>query len=766
MLRAASLPGQTFSRLSLRVQAALCRLPQTRPVSLSLSRETDESNELSDPVQHPHLNHVRPGRFQSNAGVSTHRQNLPDTPGTQPWNGSGITEDANGSSQHHPILNQASVLSSSTAGLLLVELATLTSDLRRMRSEKDVMEAWDMYQQLQERLSNVDPFSGDTKLLYTSLHHLIRLLSTTTPRSKVMCSRIISVLSTLRQVGGGIHKWELKLLYAIVKEQNLHPRDLGHLEDLVVDTLPPADPGALNSNIPHPISTSGRGNILSLLFDVPPKDLFEIDFTSEFQSPILVAPVPATFAQGHERARLLNVIGRTQSFHEAWVAYCQFTSRRLAEDPALNKYPSRHLHRMVSLLATIKPRTRKVYLALVSIISTLRASGHLVYTWEWNFLLDASAKGWRKTRVEDYKTSLRVFNDMVAYQREVRESGGEPPVDQNVRASSHDEESIPTQHNLTPDIYSYTTLISHAARTLSPQALEHARSLLNSSGINPNHVTLLSQLRFHTYHNQMYGVRRTISEIRDGGFTLEIHEVNSIIWAFARNEHLEVAEAIYRVLRNNAYVNGSDDGTFDGADEGIAATVKFLDEMEKIVIPPTVVPDSVTYTTLVQSYAYQGDLTRSLQILTDMLSSPDPLATWKGEAGVKARFQPVMQIYRALFLGFYRHGVGPTGRAARHPSHHRSRGIDGPKLDWNLRNLYALYKRFLELPADQKPRERTLYWLIMAFEKCSGGNYWKMREVWMALERKWGRRWGPGLCGIRSRIYDNTKQPEAPRTGR
>jgi pentatricopeptide repeat protein len=278
----------------------------------------------------------------------------------------------------------------------------------------------------------------------------------------------------------------------------------------------------------------------------------------------------------------------------------------------------------------------------------------------------------------------------------------------------------------------------------------------------PNHVTLLSQLRFHTYHNQMYGVRRTITEIRDGGFILDIHEVNSIIWAFARNEHLEVAEAIYRVLRNNAYVNGSDDGTFDGADEDIAATVKFLDEMENIVIPPTVVPDRTTYTTLVQSYAYRGDLTRSLQILKDMLSSPDPLATWKGEAGATVRFPPTMQIYRALFLGFYRHGVGPKERAASHPGRHGPRGIDRPGLDWDLHNLHALYKRFLEQPADQRPGERTVYWLIMAFEKCSGGDYWRMRKVWMALERKWGRRWCRWLCGVRSRIYDNTKHPDTP----
>ena len=754
MLRAASLPGQTLSRIALRVQAVPCRLPQTGRVHFSNPGETDESRKHPDPVPFPHPTHVHLGRLQTGVSASTRERDPRNTSGTQQLRGFGITEDVHDSAHHFPALDHPP-RSSSTDGLpppQTVELSTLTPDLERMRSERDVMEAWEIYQRLQNPLANVNRSGGDRILLYTSLHHLIKLLSAITPRSEVLCSRIISAMSTLQQVGGGIRRGQRQLLRVIVKEQNIHPQSLEHLKDLIVDTLPlAADPGASNTAPPTPVSPSGDEHSPP---GIPPQDLVEVDPSEA----ILIAPIPTTFTQDDERALLLNVIGTTQSFNEAWDAYRAFSFHPLAEDPTLNKYPSRHLHRLVSLLATTRPRTRKVYLSLVSIMSTLRASGHLIYPWEWNLLMDASAKGWRKTRFEDYKTSLQVFNDMLAYQKEVQESHGSQHIGRNVRSSSHDEETIVARNNLAPDIYSYTTLISHAARTQSPQALKHARSLLDSSGIIPNRVTLLAQLHLHTNHNQMFGVRNTIAEILDRGFTLDIRAVNSIIWAFARNEYMEVAEAIYQVLRSNIDVDGP-------VDEEIATTAKFLGEMENIVIPPTVIPDRITYTILIQSYAYQGDLTRTLQVFADMLSSPDPFAIWRGEVGAKARFLPVMPIFRAIFLGFCRHGVDTARPFAHRRCHDRPRRARGPGVDWNLDNLHAIYNGFLELPADRKPEDRVVYWLITAFERCSGGDYWRMREVWTTLEGRWGDRWGSRLRRVRRTVYHNTEHTEVGSVG-
>lgn len=688
-------------------------------------------------------------------------QDLKRTSGTRRRRGSGITEDVHDLTDHFSTLDQPSSGPSSTVGSSApqtVELSTLTSDLKRMRLERDVMEAWAIYQKLQEPLSNVNRSGGDTTLLYTSLHRLIRLLSATTPPSEFVCSRIISVMSTLQRVGGKIYKWERRLLCAIVQKQNLHPQSLGRLKVFVVDRLPSAfDPGA-SVTIPATPASIDEDK-LSSPSGVPLQDLSEIASSVEFQSPILVAPIPTTFAQDHERARLLDVMGTTQSFNEAWNAYRAFSSLPLAEDPSLNKYPSRHLHRLVSLLATIRPRTRKIYLSLVSIISTLHASKYLIYTWEWNLLMDASAKGWRITRFEDYKTSLRVFNDMLAYQKGVLEPDPPQHTDQKCLPSSQG--SIPLHDDFAPDIYSYTTLIAHAARTLSPQALDHARSLLDSAGIKPNQVTLLAQLRLHTSHNQMFGIRRTIAEIRDRGFVLDVYGVNSIIWAFARNGHMEVARAIYRILRSNVDADGFDD---DIPGE-IVSAIRFLDEVENITIPPSMVPDRITYTILIQSYAYQGDLTRTLQVLADMLSSPDPVAVWEGGGGAGPRFPVVMQIFRAIFLGFYRHGVDPPRSLAPQRAPNRPRGCHGPDLDWNLDNLYAIYKAFVELPTNRKPTDQVVYWLMRAFEKCSGDDYWKMRRVWETLERRWGDRWGSRVQRVRMRIYYNTKHVEIAGVG-
>jgi pentatricopeptide repeat protein len=215
---------------------------------------------------------------------------------------------------------------------------------------------------------------------------------------------------------------------------------------------------------------------------------------------------------------------------------------------------------------------------------------------------------------------------------------------------------------------------------------------------------------------------------------------------------MDVAEAIYRLLRNNVVPEDP-----DPSEDGIEATARFLEESENIVVPPRMVPDKVTYTILIQCCAYQGDLTRTLQIFIDMLSSPDPVAIWRGEDGSSARFVPVLPIYRAIFLGFYRHGADPR----RPASATNSRQFSTNKTPWNADNLYAVYKSFLQLPRDQKPGDRVIYWLIMAFAKSTGYDTGKLRKVWKRLEKRFGNNWGLRLQRVRKSIYGNTEHTKA-----
>lgn len=214
---------------------------------------------------------------------------------------------------------------------------------------------------------------------------------------------------------------------------------------------------------------------------------------------------------------------------------------------------------------------------------------------------------------------------------------------------------------------------------------------------------------------------------------------------------MDVAEAIYRLLRNNVSPEEPDSGP-----DSIEATARLLDETENVIVPKSMVPDRITYTLLIQCYAYQGDLTRTLQIFMDMLSSPDPIAIWRGEDGTQARFVPVLPIYRAIFLGFYRHGVDPRQRTAP-----LSRLRPSNKTLWSADNLYAIYKSFLQLPVDQKPGDRVIYWLIMAFAKSSGYDDGKLRKVWKRLEKRFGNDWGLRLQRVRKSIYGNTEHTKA-----
>jgi hypothetical protein len=134
----------------------------------------------------------------------------------------------------------------------------------------------------------------------------------------------------------------------------------------------------------------------------------------------------------------------------------------------------------------------------------------------------------------------------------------------------------------------------------------------------------------------------------------------------------------------------------------------------------------------------------------DMLSSPDPVAVWRGEDEGQVKFAPIMPIFRAIFLGFYRHTPDP-----RQPKPTRIRPFN--QKHWNIHNLNAIYKSFLELPGDQKPEDRLFYWIIMAFAKASGYDTNKLRNVWKRLEKRFGDDWGQRLRKLRKSIYGNTE---------
>ncbi|KZP15158.1 hypothetical protein FIBSPDRAFT_750725 [Athelia psychrophila] len=425
--------------------------------------------------------------------------------------------------------------------------------------------------------------------------------------------------------------------------------------------------------------------------------------------------------------------------------------RRPRAGPAI---PFAFSHRLARLLAAAKPRTRTQFLRLLTVLADVKKDGGTIHRWEWNALIDCAGRGWRKTRPADYKAALDVFEDMIS----------QPPPEES---TTKDGRRGSQPANAAPDIVTYTTLLHIAARTLTPDILRHASTLLQESDIPHNRVTHLATLRFFTRTNRLSGVRSTVMRMREQGFALGLDGVNACLTAFARNARVDVASTIYRVLRHNVAPEGG-----VGAHD-IDAAVRYLDTMEGILIPAGMAPDRVTYTAMIQAFAYHGDLIQALHVFTHMLSSPDlePFAPRisRGEDDklVPADYPTTLPVFRALFLGFARHAQPPQSPSANTHKFSLATRLEsrdglppGPKSPWTVANLRSLFKTFLELPAGTRPSDRTIYWILVAFSKATGDDDVKLRQIWEQLQSRFEGRWGGRIELSRKRIYGELPSEE------
>jgi hypothetical protein len=361
---------------------------------------------------------------------------------------------------------------------------------------------------------------------------------------------------------------------------------------------------------------------------------------------------------------------------------------------------------------------------------------------------------------------------------------------------------------LEPDIFSYTTLLAHAVRTRSPAAVRHAAQLLARAGVAPGVHAHTALLCFFAQRGDLAGVRDMLFRLHRHGHAhveeakagLTQASFNAVLWAFAYNGRLDVAQAMYRVVRARL-ADGSRGRPTEVAEEEDEEREEELEleelkdalmEREMIVIAHEVVPDTATYHTLILAYSYHGDLRACLGTLGDMLSAPSPLLSHhydngererrRRDAGGRGGFIASLAAFRAIFLGFARHGVvehpsppspspllpqkynHPTSphrpgstftsqkyhdddqkRRRSHPftttHHHHSlltnsnnKNAQGGESEWTLRTLEVLFVRFLELPRDTRLREPTLFWLVSAFARTSGRDPAVLRHVFERIE--------------------------------
>ncbi|OBZ76535.1 hypothetical protein A0H81_04026 [Grifola frondosa] len=309
---------------------------------------------------------------------------------------------------------------------------------------------------------------------------------------------------------------------------------------------------------------------------------------AEVEESYLETSIPGTTADGAsvldkplDRRSLHEIIATTNSSAEAWDAYEMLLSLPRDGAGAGLPIPFRYMHRLAHLLVATKPRTRALFLRLLSVLSHLHQWGGRVRLWQWNALIDCAGKGWRKTRVEDFKSALDVYHDMIS-----RSAPGSA-FSENEFAQSSDGQSAVGEF-AEPDIFTYTTLVNIAGRTLNQATLRHATTMLNASGLSPNRITHLSLIRYFTRARQLSGVRATLSKMKEQGFEIGLDGFNACIWAYGRNGRLEVASTIYRVLRHNLLPE-----TNTGEDD-INAAIEYLYASEDITIPETLTPNAVT----------------------------------------------------------------------------------------------------------------------------------------------------------------------------
>ncbi|KAJ8086193.1 hypothetical protein PM082_005016 [Marasmius tenuissimus] len=249
--------------------------------------------------------------------------------------------------------------------------------------------------------------------------------------------------------------------------------------------------------------------------------------------------------------------------------------------------------------------------------------------------------------------------------------------------------------------------------------------------------------------------------MREQGLELGLDGVNSCIWAFTRIGRMDVVKLIYRVLRHNSLSDPRIRAEYDDSFlESISDALTKLEE-ESVIITEDMRPNEITFTEMIQVMAYHGDFFATINILSDMLSSDNielgaPLVrgTSRDEEGGHVsvdgpstdgvgevrytKYSPTYAVFRALFLGFSRHGTD-----------------DPYSQTWTLDNLRDIYHDYMAFSNLESPSRREIYWMLLAFDRTSGHDLDVIREVWLELEERFVYDWGNRLQKLREIIFSD-----------
>lgn len=427
-----------------------------------------------------------------------------------------------------------------------------------------------------------------------------------------------------------------------------------------------------------------------------------------------------------------------QDLDSAWVAYQAILE---THGHGSRLFSPRQLHGLSAMLSKIRPKTRQTYLRLLSVISELRNLGHSVYQWELNALVASAGKGFRKTRIEDYEAAINTL-------------------------------SLPLPSHHLPkskfDIVTFNTLLSVAARTLSPRIMQHALSLLNDHPhLRPNRNTHLSLLQFYALTDQSHLVPGVLDQMIKAELEIGVDGINAVIWAYARSGALDVALNIFGSLGNIPPDSPASlkHVPVDRREPLIAGQANSIPTDNPILCIPglssqlrNLEPNHITFTLLIQCLSYHGDLYPALSLLRTMLSRVGEHSKG-GKSPPSGESEALLIVFRSIFLGFVRFGV----QSQSPPLRDNSFGLSSPlhrvsarlksrcksartspdqHSPWVRDILAPLFDSFLALHSPTgssqstcpRSHQRVFYWGLLAFSQTSGHDPSVVAQAWRKMQ--------------------------------
>ncbi|KAF8324442.1 uncharacterized protein EI90DRAFT_3157355 [Cantharellus anzutake] len=352
---------------------------------------------------------------------------------------------------------------------------------------------------------------------------------------------------------------------------------------------------------------------------------------------------------------------------EAWDAYQAIA---MTHPMGSNLLQPDLLHRLALLLAKARPKTRENFLRLLAVISELRNMQEEVHLWEWNALIHLAGSGFRKAELEDFDAALKIVEDMQS----------------SFSGDDHRDSALTTRPvfpkaNL--DVWTLNSLLNVAARTRSADLVKRALTLFDEYGIDRDRITHLTLIKHYGNTGALERIPPTIETMLRNDINPGIDGINSVIWAYGRTGRLENAVSIYRALQGSLL-----------PDEMDSHPILCISGIENCLNQG---PDIITFRCIIQCLAYHGDFIGAIEVFRDMLTTPCRRQPWRSgrlsrvDGGTKT-YDATADVFRALFIGFTRHGVAPVQNAVDRII---SYGFANTGVAWspNISNTWAARKQ-------------------------------------------------------------------------